>query len=67
MANWTQNDIDALKAAMATGASRVKYGDKEVFYRSVNDMERQLVRMEQEVNGRPRRSRTFGIYIKTGC
>jgi hypothetical protein len=47
---YTQADIDALKAAMATGTRRVTYGDKTVEYRDQADMERQLQAMQAEVN-----------------
>ncbi len=35
---WTQEEYDALKAAMATGALKVEYADKKVEYRSLKDM-----------------------------
>ena len=36
--SWTQEQLDALNAAIAEGALRVKYQDKEVEYRSLSDM-----------------------------
>lgn len=38
MASFTQEQFDALNAAIAEGALTVKYSDKEVTYRSLNDM-----------------------------
>lgn len=38
MASWTQAQLDALTAAIADGATRVKYADKEVEYRSLREM-----------------------------
>lgn len=35
---YTQADLDALNAAIAQGALRVKYSDKEVEYRSLPEM-----------------------------
>lgn len=35
---YTQEQLDALTAAIVQGALRVKYNDKEVEYRSLNDM-----------------------------
>lgn len=48
---WTQTDIDALKAAIATGALKVRYADgREVVYRSLEDMRAILNDMEAEVS-----------------
>jgi hypothetical protein len=38
MAVYTQLEFDTLKSAVAQGALTVKYGDKEVTYRSLKDM-----------------------------
>jgi hypothetical protein len=35
---WTQADLNALTAAIAQGAKKVKYSDKEVEYRSLAEM-----------------------------
>lgn len=35
---FTQEQYDALTAAIATGSKRVKYSDKEVEYRSLSEM-----------------------------
>lgn len=51
---YTQDDIDALKAAIATGALRVEFGsgpDKRVVeYRSLSDMNATLATISAEVN-----------------
>jgi hypothetical protein len=50
---WTQANIDALKAAIATGALEVETRQGEVTqrvkYRSLADMQRTLAEMEAEV------------------
>ena len=47
---WTQDDIDALKAAIATGAQDVQYSDgSRVAYRSLKDMRDTLAMMQGEV------------------
>ncbi len=50
---WTQTDIDTLKAAIATGARKVRYGSgpdaHEVEYQSTNQMLAVLDRMVGEV------------------
>lgn len=40
MASFTQTDLDALDEAIKSGALTVKYRDKEVTYRSLNDLMR---------------------------
>ncbi|WP_315729094.1 MULTISPECIES: phage head-tail joining protein [unclassified Bradyrhizobium] len=51
---YTQDDIDALKAAIATGARRVKFGSgpdsREVEYRSRAEMIATLDDMVKEVS-----------------
>lgn len=46
---YTTEQYTALKAAIAQGALRVRYGDKEVEYRSVEQMEKILSSMEVEL------------------
>jgi hypothetical protein len=50
---WTQSDIDTLKAAIATGAKKVTFGagpdQRTVEYRSLEEMERTLSKIEAEV------------------
>lgn len=48
---YTQNDIDALKAAVARGATRLKMGDEEVQFPSLAEMRRQIKVMEAELAG----------------
>lgn len=54
---YTQDDIDALKAALASGARRVKFGSgpdsREVEYFSRADMIAQLEDMTKEVSASP--------------
>lgn len=49
---YSQTDIDKLKAAMASGARMVKFGDIEVLYRSYEEMQAQLAQMESELNNK---------------
>lgn len=48
---WTQSDIDALKAAIASGVKSVAYSDKTVTYHSLSEMLQALAAMEAEVAG----------------
>lgn len=48
---FTQAHINALKAAIATGARRVRYPDgKEVEYRTLDEMQKTLLLMTNEVS-----------------
>lgn len=46
---FTQLQLDALDEAIAQGALRVKYADKEVEYRSLADMLALRTKMQQEL------------------
>lgn len=55
---WTQTDIDKLKVAIAQGATKVKFADREVTYRSLDEMRETLRLLQAEVDandGVPRR------------
>ncbi|WP_156680062.1 phage head-tail joining protein [Sphingomonas profundi] len=43
---FTSNDVEQLRAAIATGAVKVRYADREVTYRSLGEM-RDILRMIQ--------------------
>lgn len=49
MAIWTLAQYEALKAAIAQGATRVEYQDKAVTYRSLDEMLRLLRQMEESL------------------
>ena len=49
MATFTQAQIDALSEAIAQGAKKVKYGDKEVEYRSLKEMQEILQVMKEDL------------------
>jgi len=44
---WTQADLEALESAIASGTLRVKYTDKEIWYRSLSEMMAIRDRMRQ--------------------
>ena len=48
-----QEKIDALEKALAEGVSRVKYTDKEIQFRSYDDMIRELRRLKKEAGSIP--------------
>ncbi len=47
---WTQIDIDLLKSAIAQGATKVKFADREVSYRSLDEMRETLAMLQREVD-----------------
>ena len=62
---YTQDDIDALQSAIATGARKVKFGSgpdsREVEYRSLADMQATLNNMLAVVSPAPQPIRTSFI------
>lgn len=46
---WTVTDLTILEAAIAQGATKVKYADKEVEYRSLNEMFQLREQMKKEL------------------
>ena len=61
---YTQSDLDKLEAAMAEGALRVKYKDKEIEYRSLAQMERLRDTMKREISGSKKTTRVSACYDK---
>jgi hypothetical protein len=69
---WTQTDIDKLKAAIGQGATKVKFADREVTYRSLDEMRETLRMIQSEVDAlagvvRPRRRRILFSTTKGLC
>lgn len=50
---FTQADVDKIKAAIAAGVKRVRFRDREVEYRSLEEMKDALELIEKELNPRP--------------
>lgn len=63
---WTQAHIDALKEAIALGAKKVKYFDKEIEYRSLDEMRDILAEMEAEVNPTTNKTRRKYASVSSG-
>lgn len=57
------SELEALEAALASGARRVKYADREIEYRSLADM-RALIEEKKRELGLSRRGLQFD-YLKT--
>jgi len=55
--SWTQAELDALKAAYASGTLRVSYDGKTVEYASADDLKKRIQTIESAINsanGNPR-------------
>ncbi|WP_370045490.1 MULTISPECIES: phage head-tail joining protein [Salipiger] len=50
---YSQDQVDALRAALARGVTRVRMNGEEVQYGSLAEMRRQLREMEAELAGAP--------------
>jgi len=62
---FTQQQLDALDAAIASGSKKVKYADKEVEYQSIADMLRVRDLMAQELGLIPAdKKKKFANYNK---
>ena len=63
---WTTQDLQALEQAIATGARKVKYSDKEVEYRDLDEMYLILSDMKSQLGVGVKRRRyaqpSKGIY-----
>lgn len=62
---YTQEQIDALKKAIALGATRVRYADRDVEYRSLEEMKEILGDMIAEVEGASGTRRTRKTHFQT--
>lgn len=61
---FTIEQVSALEKAIAEGATRVRYGDKEVEYRSLSDMIALLNAMKQELGIASASRRKYASFSK---
>lgn len=64
---WTESDLVVLEKAIAQAATRVKYADKEVEYRSLSEMMivRDMIRNDLGLNGTlPNPNRHYAAFDK---
>jgi hypothetical protein len=64
MAGYTQAQLDALDAAIAQGATHVRYGDKQVQYRSLDEMLRLRSLIRRELGLEIKDQKTFPTFSK---
>lgn len=55
--SYTQTQLDALRAALASGITRVSYDGRTVEYRSMADLERAIATVERGLGQRSAASR----------
>ena len=61
---WTQADLDAIEGALKTGTLRVRLGDRDIIYRSLDEM----IRIRNLIAGdvQPLATGSIGVqYIST--
>lgn len=63
--SWTQDDLDRIDEALATGATTVRHGDKTVTYRTVDELLKVRERVERYLNKNRRPLRGY-IACRTG-
>lgn len=61
---YTQDQLTALTEAIALGANTVKYGDKEVTYRSLSDMLRLVDVMKTELGIKQNTKRKYASFSR---
>jgi hypothetical protein len=54
---FTAEDLETIRRAIATGELRVRYADREVEYRSIDDLLKAEKRILGSLNGRPKQHR----------
>lgn len=51
---WTAAQLDALKDALASGKLQVRFGDRSITYRSVDELRKAIATVGAEVNSSTR-------------
>jgi len=64
---FTQTQLDRLEEAIAEGVLEVKYQDRTVRYRSLNQMIQLREMMRRELGKRPKTSRVYTKFKKGTC
>lgn len=64
MAGFNQSQLDALEAAIAQGALVVRYGDKHVQYRTLEEMLRLRDIMKRELGQTAKDQKIFPTFSK---
>lgn len=59
--------LDALECALYEGVKKIKYNDKEVEYRSFDDMRKTIDKLKQDLGLIKKTSRCFAKFSKGLC
>ena len=62
---WTQQDLDALRAAAAKGIHEVSYGDKKVTYATLDEIRRLISEIEAQIDAPTRRGKRKVIMVSS--
>lgn len=63
---WTQQQLDAIKTAYASGVLTCTFEGRGMTFRSLNDMERVIAAGEKALNPTERRRRTYRLSSSKG-
>lgn len=63
---WTLAELDALKAAYASGATSVRWGDKSVNYDTRENLRRRIDEIEQELGTKPKGMQRRIVVVDNG-
>jgi hypothetical protein len=58
--SWTQADLDAVEAAIAKGEKSVSFADRNVVYKSTDELVAVRRLINQELNPQPKTVSAFG-------
>lgn len=61
---FTQSDLEAIEAALASGATSVQFSDRLVVYRSVGDLLKARAAVTAALNAGTNRRHTLGVANK---
>lgn len=63
---WTVEELDALRAAYASGATSVRWGDKSTTYDTRENLRRRIDELEQELGMKPKGMQRRIVVIDNG-
>lgn len=61
---WTQSDLDALDKAIGSGVTEVRYNDRTVRYRSMDELMRAREIMAKELGIAQKPRRVFPVFSR---
>jgi hypothetical protein len=65
--SYTQEQLDAIKAALAEGVKVVRWKDKWLEYRSFDEMKKIINEMEKALRKKAKTVRCYGKFDKGTC